>query len=93
MTRHATITLSASEPTLVSSKAVHSGEDITIQNIDPQSVVYVGNEDVSSISYGFRIEPGGAWSVELAPRNDLFVISGTEGSKVAVIRVALEYQK
>jgi len=93
MARHSLITLSSTQPTRVSSRAPHSGEDITIQNVDPEAVVYIGNENVSTTSYGFVLNPGAAWSVELPPKNDIFAISGTNGSKVAVLKVSLEYQK
>jgi len=93
MARHSLITLSSSSPTRVSTKALHSGEDITIQNVDSDAVVYLGSEDVSSTNYGFVLNPGAAWSVELPPKNEIYAISGTSGSKVAVIKVSLEYQK
>jgi hypothetical protein len=93
MARHSIITLSSSQPTRVSSKASHSGEDITIQNINQEDVVYLGGEDVSSSSFGFALVPGAAWSVELPPKNEIYAISGTNGSAVAVLKVSLEYQK
>ena len=92
MARHSFITLSNSEPTVVSTVGVHSGEDITIQNVDSEAVVYLGGSNVSSTNYGFKLTPGAAWSVELPPRDNIFAISGTDGSKVAVLKVSLEYQ-
>jgi hypothetical protein len=93
MARHSFITLSDSNPTVVSTAGVHSGEDITIQNVDPEAVVYLGDSSVSSTNYGFMLNPGAAWSVELPPKDNIYAISGTNGSKVAVIKVSLEYQK
>ena len=92
MARHSLITLSNSEPTVVSTAGVHSGEDITIQNVDSEAVVYLGGSNVSSTNYGFVLNPGAAWSVELPARDNIFAISGTDGSKVAVLKVSLEYQ-
>lgn len=66
--------------------------DITIQNIDEEAVVYIGGKNVTTQNYGFRLIPGAAWSVELPPRDNLYAISGTEGSKIAVLSVSLEYQ-
>jgi hypothetical protein len=93
MARHSVITLSSTQPTRVSSRASHSGEDITIQNVDSEAVVYLGSSDVSTTNYGFILNPGAAWSVELPPKNEIYAISGTDGSKVAVLKVSLEYQK
>jgi hypothetical protein len=93
MARHSLITLSSTQPTRVSSRAPHSGEDITIQNVDPEAIVYLGGKDVSSSSFGFVLVPGAAWSVELPPKNDLYAISESNGSSVAVLKVSLEYQK
>jgi hypothetical protein len=93
MARHSAIALSSTEPTRVSTRAPHSGEDITVQNVDPEAVVYLGGKNVSSTNYGFILNPGAAWSVELPPKNEIYAISGTNGSKVAVLKVSLEYQK
>jgi len=93
MARHSIITLSSTQPTRVSSRASHSGEDITIQNVDPEAIVYLGGEDVSSSSFGFVLVPGAAWSVELPPKNEIYAISESNGSSVAVLKVSLEYQK
>jgi hypothetical protein len=93
MARHSLITLSSTNAKVVSTPAVHSGEDITIQNVDPEAVVYLGGSNVSPTNYGFILTPGAAWSVELPPKNSIYAVSGTNGSKVAVIKVSLEYQK
>jgi hypothetical protein len=93
MARHSLITLTSSQPTRVSTRSPHSGEDITIQNVDAEAVVYLGGEGVSSTNYGFILNPGAAWSVELPPKNEIYAISGTNETKVAVLKVSLEYQK
>jgi len=92
MARNSLITLSDSSSTPVSPGTVHSGMDITIQNIDENAVVYLGGKGVSSANYGFRLTPGAAWSVELPPKDNIYAISDTNGSKVAVLSVSLEYQ-
>jgi hypothetical protein len=89
-TRHYLRTLSNSTATIVSTRGTHSGEDITIQNIDATAIVYIGGEDVTASSYGFKIIPGAAWSVELPPKDNIYAISDTNGSEVAVLKVGLE---
>jgi len=90
-TYHELVTLSNSTATeLTPPGKVHSGLDLTVQNVDETAVVYIGAAGVTSTDYGFKIQPGVAFSVELNPRDQLFAISGTNGSKVALLRVLLE---
>jgi hypothetical protein len=94
------------EPTLVSPSGTHSGVDITIQNLGP-GFVFIGGSNVSTGSFGFLLPPFGAWSVELPPKDSLYVIGATNPDEafepseepgspvayVAVLSVSLEYQK
>lgn len=91
-TSHSIISLSNSTATLVSTAGVHSGEDITIQNIDATAIVYIGGEGVTASDFGFKIVPGGAWSVELPGNDQIYAISNTNGSDVAILKVSLESQ-
>ena len=89
MTTHNMYTLSSTIATAIT-PGLDSGFDITIQNIHPSDYVYVGAEDVSSISYGFRISPGAAFSVELSGEDDLFLLGSSDSTQAAVLRVNLE---
>jgi hypothetical protein len=87
------------DPILVSPPGVHSGVDITIQNLGP-GVVLVGGEGMGKENFGFLIPSGGAWSVELPPKDSLYIAGDIEDSEhegpvayVPVISVSLEYQK
>jgi hypothetical protein len=91
MTQHAIVVLSDTTPTLVSQEGkVFLGEDLTIQNIDGSAEVFVGGPDVSTTSYGFKLAPGGAISFEVPARDKIYVISDTDESEVAVLRLGLE---
>jgi hypothetical protein len=92
MTTHALVTLSDTADTLVTTPGTHSGADITIQNIDDTAIVYLGGEGVTAASYGFKLTPGAAWSVELAGQDHLYAISDTDASEVAILKVSLESQ-
>lgn len=92
MTTHALVTLSDSAATLVTTPGTHSGADVTIQNVDATAIVYIGGEGVTSTDYGFRLDPGAAWSVELAATDHIYAISDTNASKVATLKVNLESQ-
>ena len=90
-TYHAHVTLSNSTATeLTPGGKVHSGLDLTVQNIDESAVVYIGGAGVTATNYGFKLTAGSGFSVELNPRDELYAISDSNGSKVALLRVLLE---
>jgi hypothetical protein len=64
--------------------------DITIQNVNDSGYIYVGEEGVTSTSYGFRIMPNHSISFELPGYNELFLISSVNAMKAAVIKIGLE---
>ena len=90
MTTHALTTLSSSAATLLTPNGVHSGMDVTIQNVHASAYVYIGGEGVTSSSYGYRLSPGTAISFELPGKDALYAITGTNGSQVAVIKTNLD---
>ena len=90
MTQHSLYTLADDTATRLTPSGIHSGMDITIQNVDGSAYVFVGGENVTSSDYGFRINPGAAISFELPGRDALFAISDTNGSMVAVLKTNLE---
>ena len=90
MTQHALTTLSSSSATKLTPNGVHSGLDITIQNVHATAIVYLGGSGVTSDNYGYRLAPGAAWSIELAGRHAIYAITDTNNSKVAVLKTSLE---
>jgi hypothetical protein len=90
MTTHSLTTLSSSTATRLTPAGLHSGMDITIQNVHASAYVYIGGEGVTSSSYGYRLNPGSAISFELPGKDALYAITGTNGSQVAVIKTNLE---
>ncbi len=90
MTQHSLITLSSSTTTRLTPNGIHSGLDITIQNVDETAYVYIGGEDVTSEDYGYRIGPDNAWSIELSGKDSLYAISDTNNSQIAVLKTSLE---
>lgn len=87
---HALFTLSSETATRLTPNGLHSGMDITVQNVDPAAYVYLGGENVSSSDYGYRLSPQAAISFELPGRDALYVISDTDESQVAVLKTNLE---
>ena len=90
MTAHSITPLSASTATRLTPNGVHSGMDITIQNIHASAYVYIGGEGVTSSSYGYRLNPASAISFELPGKDALYAITDIDGSQVAIIKTNLE---
>jgi hypothetical protein len=90
MTIHALTTLSSASATKLTPNGIHSGMDITIQNVHESAYVYIGAVDVTASDYGYRLAPGAAWSIELPGRNSLYAITDTNNSKIAVLKTSLE---
>lgn len=89
-TYHNLYTLSNTQATRLTPQGMHSGMDITIQNVDDTAYVYLGGEGVSSSNYGYRIAPGHAISWELPERDELYAITNENNSKLAVLKTSLE---
>ena len=91
MTNHAIISLSNTEPTRLTPNGVHSGLDITVQNINESAYVYLGGEgSLNSEDFGYRLAPGAAWSVELPGTDSLYAIADSNGAYVAILQTGLE---
>lgn len=90
MTQHALTTLSNTSATRLTPNGVHSGIDITLQNVNETAYVYIGGADVSTTNYGYRIAPDNAWSVELPGQDALYAISDANGAFVAMLQMGLE---
>lgn len=91
--QHGHLTLSTTEPVEVlidDTDPVLYYSSLCIQNIDNTATVYLGDSNVSSSDYGFRLAPDTSFFMERMPRHPgLFAISSNAGSKIAVIRVSM----
>jgi hypothetical protein len=93
MTTHSLISINAFSSTLVSPLAIHSGVDITIQNLSSEAYVYIGGEGVTTSSFGYRIPPDSAVSFELPGKDSLYATTNSAASggiQVAVLKTGLE---
>ena len=90
MITHSLTTLSNSTATRLTPDGIHSGFDLTVQNVHATAIVYLGGQGVTSSDYGYRLDPGTAWSVELSGKDYLYAITDTNTSKVAVLKTNLE---
>ena len=90
MTVHATISLSNTEATRLTPNGIHSGMDITLQNVNTEAYVFIGGEGVTTTNYGYRISPNNGWAIELPGKDALYAISDVDGANVAVLWTGLE---
>lgn len=91
MAQHALISVSNTVPQRLTPSGIHSGMDITIQNVNASGYIYLGvDETVSSTNYGFRILPNHSISFELPGKDALFAIASTTGMSAAVLKTNLE---
>lgn len=90
MTTHGIHTLSSTVPTKVTPEGVHSGIDVSIQNINTSGYIYVGGSaNISSSTYGYRISPNNGISFELDGLDGLYLIASADNLQAAVITCAL----
>ncbi len=90
MTYHSLKTLSNTSATLLSPNGVHSGTDITIQNVNVSGYIYIGGPSVTAEDYGYRLLPNHAISVELGGQSSIYAVSSAPGMKAAVLNTHLE---
>jgi len=75
MIRHQIKTLSTTTPTeLTIEDSVNSVCTLVIQNTDTAEYIYIGNNLVSSLDYGFKIYPSQAFTIELRPFDRIYGI-------------------
>lgn len=90
MSTHAIVTLSDTAPTRLTPNGIHSGMDITIQNINASGYVYIGGEELTSSLFGYRIAPDHAISFELPGGDSLYALSSETEMQIAVLKTNLE---
>jgi hypothetical protein len=90
MTTHALTQLSNTTATRLTPNGIHSGMDITIQNVNTEGYIYVGGEGVNQENFGYRISPNNGWSIELPGADALYAISDTDGAYVAILKTNIE---
>lgn len=90
MTTHNIYTLSSTVATHLTEDGVHSGKDITLQNVNAAGSIYIGGEGVSLSNYGYKLQPGHAISFELSGVDSLYAVSDSNDMVVASLSINLE---
>lgn len=83
MLKHRIVTLNGTAQDLVIHEPVDALAVFSVQNIMSVGFAYLGNKDVTSLSYGHKLYPGQSFTVELAPNDKLYAV-GDSGVKVAL---------
>lgn len=61
----------------------------TVQNIDEDATVYIGDASVSTSSYGVKLVSGAIVSFEgVAKGSGFYAITDTDGSQVAILQTS-----
>ena len=91
MANHSLTTLSNTVATRLTPLGIHSGMDITLQNVNSSGYIYIGGtSNIDGNNYGFRLLPNQALSVELNGKDALFALASTTNMKIAVLKTGLE---
>ena len=90
---HALITVNPSTASIITTPASDEIQyaksmTVSVQNLHTTHFVYLGSSTVSTSSYGFRIDPGQTWTSDLLPTEDLYAVTDTGTTQIAVIRIA-----
>ena len=88
-TTHQIITVIDSETSTIGPEGTHTGRDITIQNLSASVSVYLGGSDVTTTSFGYKLSPSCAWSVELRAGEYLYARSDSSAN-IAILMLGLE---
>ena len=90
MSTHNIYTLSSTVATRLTENGVHSGKDLTLQNVSASGAIYIGAEGVTVLSYGYRLLPGHAISFELSGMDTLYAVGESNGMTLASLSMNLE---
>ena len=74
---HNSFTLNSSTGTLITVPQNQEDEYhlvFTVQNVDSTYNVYIGSSSVSTTSFGYKLLPGGVFTADLLPNEDIYAV-------------------
>lgn len=83
MLRTKNLTLNSTPQLLTISDEVESKNTVSVQNTDTSAYIYLGDENVSSSSYGIKLAAGQIWSADLSAYDKIYAV----GSSTAAILI------
>jgi len=69
------------------SETIKSSFTLVVQNVNSSGHIYIGNSSVSTNSYGFKLDAGQAFTIELAASQKMYAIASHSGLEVAVMEI------
>lgn len=85
-TRHKIVSLSTTTPSaLTYEDTVQSSYTLVVQNNNDSGYVYLGSNNVSTSSYGYKLFPGQGLTVELSAFNRMYAVSSNGGMTAALL--------
>jgi len=86
MIRTRNLTLSTTVPTeLTIEDTVQSANTLVVQNDNSTGYIYVGTSTVSSSSYGIKLFPGQAFTIELSAYSHVYAVCSANTMSAAVM--------
>lgn len=88
MIKHQIKNISSSTATSLDiSENIRSAYTLVVQNTNSSGFIYLGNENVSSSNYGFKLYPAQSFTVELSSRSRLYAVASINNLPVAVMEI------
>jgi hypothetical protein len=84
MLRTRNYTLNGTPQQMTIDDMINTPNTISIQNTSPTGFAYIGTENVSNSSYGFKLYPGQGFMADLASEHKLWAV-GDSNVTVAVM--------
>jgi len=83
---HAIVSVGTTATLLSSSTAGRDGQTVLVQNPSGGATVYLGGTGVTTSSYGFLLEGGVAFAIDLQDNESLYGVVASSTQSVNVIR-------
>ena len=83
---HAIVSVGTTATLLSSSTAGRDGQTVLVQNPSGGATVYLGGTGVTTSSYGFILEGGVAFAIDLQDNESLYGVVASSTQSVSVIR-------
>ena len=85
-TRHKVVILSTTTPVaLTYEDNIQSSYTLVVQNNNDSGYIYLGANNVSTSSYGYKLYPGQGFTVEMSSLNRLYAVCSTNTMSAAVL--------
>lgn len=88
MIRQKNITLTSTAVEVTFSDEVQSPNSMSVENTSPDKYVYIGNDSVTTASYGFKLYPAQTITIDMNPFDKLYAC-GDSGATIAVMVVEI----